>query len=81
MDRTIEQVADPLNAQLRGAAVLAGMSLGLVDKGEVRDLVGVAQTFTPDPANRQVYDRLSSEVPKLYATQKKMFRRLNRRWT
>ena len=46
----------------------------------MRDLVGVARTFTPDPANRQVYDRLSSEVPKLYASQKKMFRRLNRRW-
>jgi xylulokinase len=81
MDRTIEQVEDPLNAQLRGAAMLAGMSLGLVSKSEVRDLVGVTRTFTPDPANRQVYDRLSSELPKLYASQKKMFRRLNRRWT
>ena len=81
MDRTIEQVDDPLNAQLRGAAVLAGMALGLVGKGEVRDLVGVSRTFTPDPGNRQVYDRLSSELPKLYASQKKMFRRLNRRWS
>jgi xylulokinase len=81
MDRTIEQVDDPLNAQLRGAAVLAGMALGLVDKGEVRDLVGVSRTFTPDSGNRQVYDRLSSELPKLYASQKKMFRRLNRRWS
>jgi xylulokinase len=81
MDRTIEQVDDPLNAQLRGAAVLAGMALGLVDKGEVRDLVGVSRTFTPDPDNRQVYDRLSSELPKLYASQRKMFRRLNRRWS
>lgn len=81
MDRTIEQVDDPLNAQLRGAAVLAGMALGLVDKGEVHDLVGVAHTFTPDPVNRQVYERLSSELPKLYASQKKMFRRLNRRWS
>ena len=43
--------------------------------------MGVARTFTPDPANRQVYDRLSSEFPKLYASQRKMFRRLNRRWT
>jgi xylulokinase len=81
MDRTIEQVDDPLNAQLRGAAVLAGMALGLVGKGEVRDLVGVSRTFTPDPGNRQVYDRLASELPKLYASQKKMFRRLNRRWS
>ena len=28
-----------------------------------------------------VYDRLSAELPNLYASQKKMFRRLNRRWT
>ena len=81
MDRTIEQVEDPLNAQLRGVAMLAGMSLGMIDRADVRDLVGVARTFTPDPANRQVYDRLSSELPKLYATQKKVFRRLNRRWS
>jgi xylulokinase len=81
MDRTIEQVDDPLNAQLRGAAVLAGMSLGLVDKGDVRHLVGVSRTFTPDPGNQRVYDRLSSELPKLYSSQRKMFRRLNRRWS
>jgi xylulokinase len=81
MGRTIEQVADPLDAQLRGAALLAGMALGAVDRAEVRDLVEVAQRFTPDPANRQVYDRLSRELPTLYKTQRKMFRRLNRRWT
>lgn len=81
MDRTIEQVADPLHAQLRGVAILAGMALGLVERAEVRDLVGVARTFTPDPANRAVYDRLSAELPGLYRSQRKMFRRLNRRWS
>jgi xylulokinase len=81
MDRTIEQVADPLNAQLRGAAILAGMALGHADRSQVRDLVEVAATFTPEPGNRQVYDRLSFELPGLYKAQRKMFRRLNRRWT
>src|SRR5690606_7374076 len=81
MDRTIEQVADPLHAQLRGAAVLAGMSLGLVDRAEVRDLVSVANTFRPDPDTRAVYARLSAELPRLYASQRKMFRRLNGRWS
>jgi xylulokinase len=81
MDRTIERVADPMHAQLRGAAMLAGMSLGHVDRSEVRDLVEVDATFTPDAANRAVYDRLSAELPNLYASQRKMFRRLNRRWT
>jgi xylulokinase len=81
MDRTIEQVADPLNAQLRGAAILAGLALGRVEHRQVRDLVEVAATFTPDPANRQVYDRLAGELPGLYKSQRKMFRRLNRRWS
>jgi xylulokinase len=81
MDRTIERVADPMHAQLRGAAVLAGMSLGHVDRAAVRDLVEVDATFTPDAANRGVYDRLSAELPNLYTSQRKMFRRLNRRWT
>lgn len=79
MDRTIEQLADPLHAQLRGAALLAGMSLGHVDRTEVRDLVQVARSFTPDPANRAVYDRLSGELPRLFKAQRTMFRRLNRR--
>jgi xylulokinase len=81
MDRTIERVADPMHAQLRGAAMLAGMSLRHVDRSEVRDLVEVDATFTPDAANRGVYDRLSAELPNLYASQRKMFRRLNRRRT
>ncbi len=81
MDRTIERVADPLHAQLRGVAILAGLSLGLVDSSEVRDLATVSRTFTPDPANRAVYDRLSAELPELYKAQRKMYRRLNRRWT
>lgn len=79
MDRTIEQIEDPVHAQLRGAAVLAGISLGLVDWSEVRGLARVARTFTPDPANRDVYDRLSAELPRLCSTQRPMFRRLNRR--
>ena len=81
MDRTIEQVDDPLHAQLRGVAILAGLSLGLVERAEVRELAEVSRTFTPDPANRDVYDRLSAELPQLYKAQRKMYRRLNRRWT
>ena len=41
----------------------------------------VSRTFTPDPARRDVYDRLSAELPRLCSSQRKMFRRLNRRWS
>lgn len=79
MDRTIEQVVDPMHAQLRGVAILAGLSLGLVERSEVRDLVAVQRTFSPDPANRAVYDRQYAEFPKLYKAQRAIHRRLNRR--
>ncbi len=78
MNRTIEQVADPLYCGLRGAALSAGVALGLVTAVDVRDLVEVRRTFRPDPANRVTYDRLYREFPGLYSMQKKFFRRLAR---
>jgi xylulokinase len=77
MDRTIERMAEPLHAQLRGMGLAAGLALGAVEVGEVRDLVTVDGTFTPDPSSRAVYDRLFAEFPKLYKAQKGMFQRLN----
>jgi xylulokinase len=78
MDRKIERVAEPLHANLRGAAIFAGLALSEVRWEEVRALVAVDTTFTPDPANRGIYDRLFAEFPGLYKAQKGMFARLNR---
>jgi xylulokinase len=78
MDRTIERVAQPLHTGLRGAAILAGLALGVVKPGDVRDLVAVDQVFEPDPTTRAEYERLYAEYPKLYRAQKGMFARLNR---
>jgi xylulokinase len=78
LDRTIERVAEPVDANLRGAALLAGLALGAVRPDEVRDLVAVDAVFRPDPSTRRAYERLYREFPKLYGRQKGMFRRLNR---
>jgi xylulokinase len=78
LDRTVERVADPVDANLRGAALLAGLALGAVHPREVRDLVRVDATFCPDHTHRSTYDRLYREFPKLYRAQKGMFHRLNR---
>ena len=78
MNRTIEQVADPLYCGLRGAALSAGVALGLVTPADVRDLVEVRRTFGPNQENRATYDRLYREFPGLYSMQKKFFRRLAR---
>jgi xylulokinase len=77
MDRTIERVADPMHANLRGAALFAALGLGAVSREEVRDLVAVARTFVPEPSTRDAYDRLYAEFPGLYKAQRKMFARLN----
>ena len=77
LDRTIERVEDPVDANLRGAALFAGLALGAVRPDEVRGLVPVDAVFRPDPAHRPTYDRLYAEFPKLYKAQKGMFRRLN----
>ena len=76
--RPCERVADPLNAQLRGAALLAGIGIGAVDPAGLRELIPLDAVFEPNPAHRGTYDRLFAEFPGLYRAQRSMFRRLNR---
>jgi xylulokinase len=78
MDRTIERLTDPMHTGLRGAALLAGIALGDIDRSTARDHSPVDVTFTPDPATRDEYERLYAEFTKLYKVQKAMFHRLNR---
>ena len=77
MDRTIERVVEPMHANLRGAALFAGLALGEIDRDQVRDLVPIDRAFEPDPTTRDAYDRLYAEFPRLYKAQRKMFARLN----
>jgi xylulokinase len=77
LNRRVERVAEPLHANLRGAAMFAGMALGQVERSEIRSLVAVDRVFRPTPANREVYDRLFAEFPGLYKNQKGLFSRLN----
>ena len=78
MNRPIERVAHPLHANLRGAAVFAGLALGAINRNEVNALVGVEGVFEPRTEHRGVYDQLYAEFPKLYKAQRSMFARLNR---
>jgi xylulokinase len=76
MDRRIERVADPASAVLRGGALLAAVALETVDQTQLRDLVTVDRVFTPDAANREVYDHLFAEMPRLHKAQRGMSSRL-----
>ncbi len=78
LDRTIERVQDPLSAGLRGAALLAALALGETQVRDVRELVAIDRSFTPDPAARATYDRLYAEFPRVYRAERRLLRRLNR---
>jgi xylulokinase len=77
LGRTVQRLADPVHANLRGAAILAGLALGEIEPAHTGGLVPVDATFRPDPARQQAYARLYAEFPRLYRAQKGMFRRLN----
>lgn len=78
MNRTVERVADPVHTPLRGAAILAGMALGVIGQSPAAAaLTQTDSTFRPDPSATPVHDVLYAEFRKLYKSQQPMFRRLN----
>ncbi|MBI5052552.1 MAG: FGGY-family carbohydrate kinase [Chloroflexi bacterium] len=78
LNRTIRQVKDPIQANLRGAAFLALVALGHLTFDDVSSRVQIAHTYQPNPANRKIYDELFAEFVNLYNVNKKIYQRLNR---
>lgn len=77
-NRTIKQVKEPIQANVRGAAFLASLSLGYLTIDDIPDRVQIADTYQPDPKNRKIYDALYREFLNLYKHNKKIYKRLNR---
>jgi xylulokinase len=76
VERTVEQVADPRHAQLRGVALWARVCLGELTLDEVPALVPVAEVFEPDS---EAYADAYAEYRKLFGTLKGLYHRLNAR--
>jgi len=66
LDREIRQVENPIRANARGAALLAGIALGRVGVDDLARNVRVRATFAPDPANRAVYEDRYAEFRVLH---------------
>ena len=79
LGREIRAIADPVHANVRGAAFLAGIALGELRAEDVPARVRTAAVFTPDPARRELYDRLFAEFVKVYKATRPIYRRLNSR--
>jgi xylulokinase len=78
LNRTIRQVKDPVQANLRGAALLASVSLGLLSFEQIPELIPIANTYTPNPENRGMYDELFREFLTIYRRTKGIYARLNK---
>ena len=78
-NRTILQVKDPIQANFRGAALLASMALGYLKFDDISECVKIAATYTPNPENREIYDELYREFLNIYKANRKIYQRLNRK--
>jgi len=78
LDRPIRQMKDPIEVNVRGAALLASAALGYLRYDEIGARVPVANTYLPKPANRKLYDELFSEFVAIYENNRKIYARLNR---
>lgn len=78
LDRTIQQVKGPVQANLRGAAFLASIALGHLTFSDVPKRVEIAKTFKPSCENRKIYDELFARFKEIYASNKAIYERLNR---
>jgi len=71
-------VADPVLANVRGAALITLMALGRVRLEDIPEMVTIRRTYTPDPSTAAEYDTLFAEFVTLYRQTKGIFKRLNR---
>jgi xylulokinase len=77
-NRKIRQVKEPILANIRGAAFLALVALGYLSYDDISERVQIANTYTPLPENREIYDELFAEFVNIYKSNKKLYARLNR---
>ena len=78
LNRAVHQVDRPLEANVRGAGLVALIGLGELGFGDVPDLVAVARTFEPNPAHRRICDDLFAAFLAVYRKNRALYARLNR---
>ena len=77
LNRTIKQIKDPIQTNVRGAAFIASVGLGYMTFDDIPNYIQINNTFEPDPKNRKLYDRLFKEFLNIYKHNKAIFKRLN----
>ena len=77
MNKKIIQIDDPLNTTVRGSAMLAFHSLGIMSLDEISGMAKIKKEFEPNPSNKRIYDKMYKQYRELYKRNRKIFRALN----
>ena len=77
LDRPVEQVPEPMYAQLRGMAAMAAVALGERRSPRSTPLRPRGTVFEPDAAGVEAMARVTTELIPLYRDNRARFRRLN----
>ena len=77
MNLTIRQAKDPIQVNARGAAFIAAEALGLLQFSDLQNQVEFETVYTPNPANRAIYDKIYTEFVIYYQKTKDIYKRLN----
>lgn len=77
LNRPIRQMKDPIQANARGAAILAGVAMGATTFDKMAGQVAVSQVFEPNGEHRAVYDLLFQEFLNIYKRNRRIYSRLN----
>ncbi|MBI5115524.1 FGGY-family carbohydrate kinase [Candidatus Poribacteria bacterium] len=78
LNRDIRQVKDPLQANARGAAFIASVGLGHITFADIPNVISYENTYSPNPANRAIYNELFAAFLEIYKNNKRLYDRLNR---
>ena len=79
LNRPIRQVKDPIQANVRGSAFIAGVGLGKISFADIPELMEYTQTHSPNPAYRACYEERFEIFVRLYKQNRALYHQLNRR--
>jgi xylulokinase len=78
MNVDIQQVADPIYANARGAAWIAAVGMGEIQFSDIPGLMQFRRTYHPQSQNRALYDQKFDIFKTIYKQMKNVYQRLNR---
>ncbi|MFX0100284.1 MAG: FGGY-family carbohydrate kinase [Candidatus Hodarchaeota archaeon] len=77
LDRPINQVENPRQANALGAAFIASVALGYMKWEEIPRHITISKTYKPNRNDKPIYDKLFKEYKNIYKMMRKISKRLN----